>query len=112
MAFDIDPERVARNPFFVGLIGSAITAFRFTPGASIGEKAFNGLAGAAIAGYGAPLVAEVTSQVSPHFLSVVALVLGLVGMSLCDQLIKAGKQTQLGQFLAGWVERFSAKKGG
>jgi len=44
--------------------------------------------------------------------AVVALVLGLVGMSLCDQLIKAGKETQLGQFLAGWVERFSAKKGG
>lgn len=109
---DIDPERIARNPFFVGLIGSAITAYRFTPGATMAEKIFNGLAGSAIAGYGAPLVAELTNQASPHFLSVVALVLGLVGMSLCDQLIKAAKETQLGQLVSGWVDRFSAKKEG
>lgn len=109
---DIDPDRIARNPFFVGLIGSAITAYRFTPGATIAEKLFNGLAGSAIAGYGAPLVAEISKQASPHFLSVVALMLGLVGMSLCDQLVKAGKETQLGQFIAGWIDRFSPKKEG
>lgn len=111
MAFDIDPERVARNPFFVGLIGSAITAYRFTPGASIGEKVFNGLAGSAIAGYGAPLVAEMMGQPSPHFLSVMALILGLVGMSLCDQLLKSVKETPFGQFVAAWLDRFSPKKG-
>lgn len=108
---DFDPERIARNPFFVGLIGSAITAYRFTPGASVSEKGFNWLAGTAIAGYGAPLVAEMSGQTSPHFLSVMALILGLVGMSLCDQLIKAVKETPLGRFVADWLDRFSPKKG-
>ena len=112
MAMEIDPERVLRNPFVAGLLGSAITAWRFTPGASIAAKIVNSLFGSAIAGYGAPLVAEVTSQPSPHFLSVVALILGLVGMSLCDQLVKAASETQLGQFVAAWLERFSPRKGG
>ena len=111
MAMDLDWERVLRNPFVVGLLGSAITAWRFTPGASIPAKVVNALCGSAIAGYGAPLVAEVTAQPSPHFLSVVALILGLVGMSLCDQLVKAAGETQIGQRWAAWLDRFFPRSG-
>lgn len=48
MGFDI--ERIARSPFTVGAVGALITAVKFTPGASWGERAFNVLAGSSSLG--------------------------------------------------------------
>lgn len=55
---DFDFERIARSPFTVGAVGALITAVKFTPGASWGERTFNVLAGSAAAGFITPALVE------------------------------------------------------
>ena len=102
---DFDPERIARSPFTVGAIGALITAVKFTPGASFGERAFNVLAGSAAAGFITPALIEWLNMKSPAYASGAAFVFGLVGMSLAAALLQGIKDTPLGQILTGWLSR-------
>ena len=109
---EFDLEKLSHSPWAMGALGSLTAVVRSTPGTTLAEKVFNGLAGSAIAGVGAPALCEWLKVTSPNYLSIAALILGLVGMSLCDQLLKAAKETPLGKFLGDWLDRFSPKKEG
>jgi hypothetical protein len=102
---DLDPERIARSPFTIGAIGAAITAAKFTPGASWGEKAANVAAGAAAAGFVSPAVCEWLNMISEAYKGGAAFMFGLVGMSLAAALLQAIKDTPLGQIVTGWISR-------
>lgn len=102
---DIDPERLARNPFAIGAVGALITAVRFTPGASLIERAFNVVAGAAAAGYISPALVEWLGMKSPSYLGGAAFLVGMVGMSLAAALLQVIKDTPFGTILAGWLSR-------
>lgn len=102
---DFDPERVARSPFLVGAIGALITAVKFTPGASLIERAFNVVAGSAAAGYITPAFMEWLNMKSVSYASGGAFLFGLVGMSLAAALLQAIKDTPFGVILASWLSR-------
>lgn len=102
---DFDPERLARSPFTVGALGALITAVKFTPGASIKERAFNVLAGSAAAGFITPALVEWLNMKSAAYASGAAFLFGLVGMSLAAALLQGIKDTPLGQILTSWLTR-------
>lgn len=102
---EIDPERIARSPFAIGAIGALITAVRFTPGASLLERTFNVVAGAAAAGYISPALVEWLGMSSPSYLSGSAFLVGMVGMSLAAALLQAIKETPFGAILVSWLSR-------
>lgn len=102
---DFDPDRIVRSPFTIGAIGALITAVKFTPGASWGERAFNVLAGSAAAGFITPALVEWLNMKSPVYASGAAFLFGLVGMSLAAALLQAIKDTPLGQILTSWLSR-------
>lgn len=102
---DIDPERVIRSPFTVGAVGALITAVKFTPGASFGERAINVLAGSAAAGFITPAIVEWLAMKSTAYVSGAAFLFGLVGMSLAAALLQAIKDTAWGQIVASWLTR-------
>lgn len=102
---DFDSERILRSPFTVGAVGALITAVKFTPGASWGERAFNVLAGSAAAGFITPALTEWLSMKSPAYASGAAFLFGLVGMSLAAALLQGIKDTPIGQILTGWLSR-------
>lgn len=102
---DFDIERIARSPFTVGAVGALITAVKFTPGASWGERAFNVLAGSAAAGFITPALIEWLNMKSPAYASGAAFLFGLVGMSLAAALLQGIKDTPIGQILTGWLSR-------
>ena len=104
---DFDPERFARNPFSIGALDALITAVKFTPGASWGERAVNVLAGSLAAGFITPALVEWLGMKSPAYSSGAAFLFGLVGMSLAAALLQAIKDTPFGQILAGWLTRRS-----
>jgi hypothetical protein len=102
---DFDLDRIARSPFTVGAVGALITAVKFTPGASWGERTFNVLAGSAAAGFITPALVEWLNMKSPSYASGAAFLFGLVGMSLAAALLQAIKDTPFGQILTGWLTR-------
>lgn len=102
---DIDPDRLWRSPFTVGAVGAAITAVKFTPGASWPERVVNVLAGSAAAGFVTPALVEWLHMSTPAYASGAAFVTGLVGMSLAAALLQAIKDTPLGQIATGWLSR-------
>lgn len=102
---DFDLERITRSPFTVGLIGALITAVKFTPGASFGERAFNVLAGSAAAGFITPALVEWLNMKSTAYVSGAAFLFGLVGMSLAAALLQGIKDTPIGQILTSWLSR-------
>lgn len=102
---DLDPNHIARSPFTVGAVGALITAVKFTPGASWGERAFNVLAGSSAAGFVTPALIEWLNMKSAAYASGAAFLFGLVGMSLCAALLQGIKDTPLGQILTGWLSR-------
>lgn len=102
---DFDPDNIVRSPFVVGAVGALITAVKFTPGASWGERAFNVLAGSAAAGFITPALIEWLNMKSPAYASGAAFLFGLVGMSLAAALLQGIKDTPLGQILTGWLSR-------
>ena len=105
MQFDFDPERWLHNNFAVGALGALITAVKFTPGATWLERGFNVVAGSLAAGFITPALTEWLQMATPAYASGAAFLLGLVGMSLAAALLRAIKETPLGQILAGWLSR-------
>ncbi len=102
---DFDADSISRSHFTVGAVGALITAVKFTPGASWGERAFNVLAGSAAAGFITPALVEWLSMKSPAYASGAAFLFGLVGMSLAAALQQGIKDTPLGQILTSWLSR-------
>lgn len=102
---DFDTGSISSSPFTVGAVGALITAVKFTPGASWGERAFNILAGSAAAGFITPALVEWLNMKSPAYASGAAFLFGLVGMSLAAALLQGIKDTPLGQILTGWLSR-------
>lgn len=102
---EIEPKNILGSPFAAGAIGALITAVKFTPGASIGERAFNVLAGSAAAGFITPALIEWLNMKSQAYASGAAFLFGLVGMSLAAALLQGIKDTPLGQILTGWLSR-------
>lgn len=82
---------VARNPFAIGFVGAVITALRFTPGAGAGERIGNVIAGAVVAGFAAPAVCEWTDLTRTAYVNLVALTMGLTGVSLAAAVVQAAK---------------------
>lgn len=99
---DFDPERIARSPFVVGLIGSLVTAVKFTPGASWKEKVVNTLAGMLVAGYTTPVLIEWLHMTSTGYANGAAFVVGLLGMSLVAAAIDWLKSGKLGEIVSSW----------
>ena len=102
---EFDPEKLVKSPFVLGAAGALITALKFTPGASNGERFVNVIAGSAAAGIVAPAISEWFHWTSQTYLNVAAFMLGLVGMSLAAALLDGIRQTPVGQIITGWISR-------
>lgn len=102
---DFDPERLASNPFFAGLVGAAITAWKFLPGAGWPERIANACAGSAAAGYLAAPICEYFKVTSTNAISGTAFLLGLLGMSLLAAVLSAVRETKWAEIVTGWLTR-------
>lgn len=102
---DVKLDAAAQSPFFIAAVGSAITALKFTPGASLAERFLNAAAGCAFGGYIAPPLVAWLKMSTDVYLGGAAFLLGLVGMSLTAGVLQAIKDTPLGKIVTGWVSR-------
>lgn len=104
MGMDIDPGGVARNPFVAGVVGSLV-GLKFAPGATVGERITNVLAGAVCAGYVAPGVTEWLHITSHTVHALVAFGIGLFGLSLAAAIWQGVRDVKLGEVITGWISR-------
>lgn len=95
---DIDPEKIARNPWFAGAVG-ALVALRGAPGDSWPMRCVNVLSGMAIAGLLTEGVAQYFGMTAPAMQGAVAFLLGLFGMNLVSAVTTALKETKLSDVL-------------
>jgi hypothetical protein len=102
---DFDFDRIARSDFATGALGAAVTALKFTPGATWLERAGNVLAGALASGYGTPALVRWLEISGDEYRGALAFVLGLLAMSLLAALQQAVKETPIGQIVANWLTR-------
>ena len=105
---DVKLDAAAQSPFFIAAIGSAITALKFTPGASVAERVVNAAAGCAFGGYVAPPLVAWLQMNTEVYLGGAAFLMGLVGMSLTAGVLQAIKDTPLGKIVTGWISRNGA----
>lgn len=103
---EFDPDRIARSPFTAGLVGSLITALKFTTGGTWWERAINVLAGWAAAGFVTPPLVEWLHHSPPEgYVSGAAFLVGLLGMSLVAAAIDWLKSGKLGETISSWTVR-------
>lgn len=98
-------DKIADSPFLVGAVGAIITAVKFTPGATLPERAVNVVAGSAFAGFVTPALVEWLHMSSPAYSSGAAFLMGLVGMSLAAAALGAIRELPLTKIIAGWLSR-------
>lgn len=102
---DVDGlERVARNPFMAGALGSLV-ALRFAPGVSWWERAGNVAAGSVAAGFAGPALVEWLQISSAGMSSGVSFGVGMFGLSLAAAVMDGIRQVRLGEVITGWISR-------
>lgn len=89
---DLEPDKIAKSPFVVGLLG-AVVALRGAPGDTWSERAFNIFCGTLLAGYLSPALAEYFGLHSPAMSSASAFVVGLFGLNLVATVVQLLKTT-------------------
>lgn len=95
---EFDPDRIIRNPFLIGLLGSVVS-LRGTPGASWPERLFNLLCGSLLAGFVSPAVAEYFGLNSAAMQSGSAFLVGLFGLNVAATLVQWIKTVTLADLL-------------
>lgn len=101
---DIDIDRVVRNPFAAGAVGSLV-ALRFAPGQSWFERAGNVVAGSLAAGYAGPALVEWLQIGSAGLASGMSFGVGMFGLSLAAAIVDGIRQVRLGEVITGWISR-------
>lgn len=101
---DVDLEKVVRNPFFAGALGS-LAALRFVPGVTWLERFGNVAAGSLSAGFAGPALAEWLQITSANMASGVSFGVGMFGLSLAAAVIDGVRQVKLGDVITSWVTR-------
>ena len=101
---DLDPDHLLRGPFLAGLSGS-IVALRWVPGSTLAERLFNGAAGTAVAGFGAPALSAWLHITSADITSALAFAVGLFGLSLAAAVVQAIRDLKLAEIITGWISR-------
>ena len=100
----LDIDQITRDPFAIGAAGAAVTALRFTPGASWWERALNIAAGSAMAGFLSPALTE-WLHLTAGVASGTAFLVGLLGMSLCAAALDWIRSGKLGAVIDSWTTR-------
>lgn len=99
-----DLERLVRSPFVTGALGGLVTALRFMPGASWGERAVNVGAGSLTAGYLSPALIQFL-QLESGYAYGAAFVVGMLGLSVVAALLQGLKELKLAEIISGWLSR-------
>lgn len=95
---DIDPERVIKSPFMVGLAG-AIVSLRWAPGISWKERLFTAASGSVMAGFFSPAVSQYLKLDSPEMQGATAFAMGLFGLNAAATILRWIASLQLGDLL-------------
>lgn len=104
MSLDLDPDRLTRNPFIVGALGSFV-ALRFAPGLTWAERVFNVACGAICSGFCAPALTEWMQVTSPGMQSFCAFSVGMFGLSLAAAITGGLRATDMAAILKGWLSK-------
>lgn len=102
---DFEPEKLVRSPFFVGLVGASIAAFRFVPGANYAEKSLNAFCGALIAGYLSPPLVEWLGLTAETYKSGAAFLFGVLGMAVTSATLRGISELPIAAAVASWITR-------
>lgn len=101
---DVDLEKVVRNPFMAGALGS-LAALRFAPGVTWLERFGNVVAGSLSAGFAGPALVDWLSISSASMQSGVSFGVGMFGLSLAAAVVEGIRQVRLGEIITGWISR-------
>ncbi len=102
---DFDFDRIIKSPFLIGAAGALVTALRYTPGSSWWEKAVNVAAGALAAGYLTPVITQWLHMVSEGYTNGAAFLIGLLGMSVADSVLKGIQNLNVADIIVSWAKR-------
>ena len=92
------------KPFLIGAAGGLVTALKFTPGGAWYERLFNIICGALAAGFTAPALRDWMGFSTDVYLNATAFIVGLLGMSVADSVLKAIKDGLISRWLGRKVE--------
>lgn len=95
---DIDPERVIKSPFLIGLAG-AIVSLRWAPGTSWWERFFTAASGSLMAGFFAPAASQYMKFESAEMQSATAFAMGLFGLNAAATALRWLSTLQLADLL-------------
>lgn len=107
---DVDPGKVVSDPMTFGAVGSLI-ALKWIPGDGYLAKIFNFLAGTACGGIVAPALAEWQSITSDVMRGAMAFVIGMLGLSAMDAIVRGIKEIKLGEIINEIVSWWFKRKG-
>lgn len=96
-------ETVVKSPFFVGLLGS-LAGLRSVPGTSWVSRLFNVVAGALMAGFLGPAIAEWFELNSSAMQSATAFAVGLFGLSITVLITEQISTLKIADFIP-WLRR-------
>ena len=101
---DIDFDRVTRNPYAAGALGSLV-ALRFAPGLSWLERFVNVATGGLCAGFLAPGLSDWWHITSHGIQSGLAFGVGMFGLSLAAAVLQGIRELRMAEIITGWISR-------
>lgn len=111
---DFNPDVLAKSPILASALGSLV-GMRFAPGASWVARVTNGVGGFASAIYGTQLLTWFLKLESVGAIAGLSFLVGILSMVVIDALVQGLRETRLGGFLNGVLDRllsFVGKKEG
>ena len=102
---DFDFDRILRSPWLVGAAGALVTALKFTPNTPPWQKVVNVVCGAASAGFLTPMLMQYMHADSESFSNGSAFIIGLLGMSLADAVLKGIQNLDMADVIKSWFKR-------
>lgn len=104
MQVDFDPSSLVKSPVLASALGSLV-GLRFAPGSTLGGRILNCIGGFASAVYTTPLLVWFLKIEHVGAISGLSFTTGVLSMVLLDAIVKGLRETKVGDFFNGILQR-------